>query len=263
MERQYNMGTLDADAPVTGKVNGRWNTVCPYYMKWSGMMQLTYRTKYQGMNVCDNMNTMADEWRVYSTFRRWCEEYMDRYNLESIAKLRLVHGLQVPGCMHHSPVTSDLVPLKVESMIRRRQRRPNTWALGASYRSTNIKPFTASKVPRNAENRHLTPRGASKAYHQCRASEVQGLANRITVDRWSSGLHRYHRHLLKTPDVSKELIYKEEIKDLTTVFRHIHNGDYGHSNIVADCLDTLESGQLSLYDIQTTDKTVVSFINVR
>ena len=121
-----NKGIKDTPEPIServywkegGKRRSKTLWVCPYYVRWTGMLERCYSERhhkvypsYVGCSVCE-------EWLMFSNFRSWCkdqEKVMGFCIKED--KLQIDKDIKVGGNKIYSPETCLLLPNKVNSFI--------------------------------------------------------------------------------------------------------------------------------------------------
>jgi hypothetical protein len=121
-----NKGIKDTVEPIAKKTywqeNGKRKSktlwLCPYYTRWTGMLERCYSEKhhkvypsYIGCSVCE-------EWLLFSNFRAWCidQEKITGFCIKE-DKLQLDKDIKVEGNKIYSPTTCILLPNKVNSFI--------------------------------------------------------------------------------------------------------------------------------------------------
>ena len=69
----FGVGLNDADYVVRPTVGGVQKAMCPYYRKWTNMLQRCYDTNYQKRQTTYTGCEVCDEWKTFSKFRAWME----------------------------------------------------------------------------------------------------------------------------------------------------------------------------------------------
>ena len=69
----YDVGINDADYVVKPRINGKMVT-CPFYRKWTDMLQRCYNPKFQAKCPTYVGCTVAEVWLTFSNFKAWMEK---------------------------------------------------------------------------------------------------------------------------------------------------------------------------------------------
>jgi len=101
----YGYGINDADYIVDQVVSGK-REVCPYYSRWTKMMERCYSGKRHEVKPSYRDCSVCDEWLYFSNFKKWmaCQDWEGK---------QLDKDILVPGNRIYSPdacifVTSEI-----------------------------------------------------------------------------------------------------------------------------------------------------------
>lgn len=117
----YGVGINDADYVIykcedfgrdsTGKRHRKVLWVCPFYIKWRGMLTRCYCPKtharqptYQGATVCD-------EWLTFSNFKNWMET-------QDWEGKQLDKDILIPGNKQYGPMACVFVSAQVNNFLK-------------------------------------------------------------------------------------------------------------------------------------------------
>lgn len=126
------VGMNDAGYLVQPKTEGR-QTVCPYYLKWSHMLDRCYvknkrNAAYQFCIVCD-------QWLYFSCFRKWMKKQDWQGN--ELDKDILGNGVL------YSPETCCFIPGWLNKAFCDQKKRRGKWPIGVSFNKP-LGKFTAN-----------------------------------------------------------------------------------------------------------------------
>jgi len=65
------MGVNDAKYMISTKGGYEKQKTCPYYKRWSGMLERCYSDKYHAKKPTYKDCTVSDEWLLFSNFKNW------------------------------------------------------------------------------------------------------------------------------------------------------------------------------------------------
>lgn len=130
----YGVGINDADYSVrktksytdeSGKRQFQVLWICPYYSKWSSMLNRCYSAKRQKKNPYYMGCSVCEEWLYFSNFRMWMEK--QNWEGNELDKDFLVQGNKV-----YSPETCLFIPQRLNVFFSK-GRKENNLFTGISY----------------------------------------------------------------------------------------------------------------------------------
>ena len=140
----YGVGVNDADYAVEARC-GAVRYRCPFYVKWSSMIQRCYSKIYKMKTSAYEGCTVCKEWLIFSNFKSWMEE--QDWQGKELDKDLLVVGNKV-----YSPETCAFVDLITNIFTTDSRARRGEWPIGASwckkdyvFTSRCSNPFTKKK----------------------------------------------------------------------------------------------------------------------
>lgn len=99
---------------------------CPYYVKWSGMLERCYSTKTQEIHPTYKGCTVCKEWLTFSNFRKW----MVTQDWEG---MQLDKDLLFKGNKVYSPETAVFVSNKINNFILTSGGARGNYLIGCSW----------------------------------------------------------------------------------------------------------------------------------
>ena len=121
----YGIGINDADYNIQSKISGK-NVRCPYYRKWTNMLNRCYSDKphdkyptYIGCTVCD-------EWLTFSNFKEWMIK-------QDWKGMHLDKDIKINGNKTYSPETCVFIPHEINSLMLDCAASRGALPLGVSY----------------------------------------------------------------------------------------------------------------------------------
>lgn len=69
----YGVGINDADYMTRQEINNK-QVICPFYVKWQGMMRRCYSVEYQKNRPTYIGCTVSKDWHLFSNFKSWMEK---------------------------------------------------------------------------------------------------------------------------------------------------------------------------------------------
>lgn len=113
----YGVGINDVDYPVTrtGSVGGKYTIVwkCPYYTKWSGIIERCYSKRMQEKHPTYKGCTMDSAWLLLSNFIKWVDSQPNRDWMNCEPDKDILFS----GNKHYGPETVVFIPHKLNSFI--------------------------------------------------------------------------------------------------------------------------------------------------
>lgn len=127
----YGVALNDADYAVKPVVNGK-QLPCPFYQAWKDMLRRCYDTNFQAKKPTYARCSVADEWLVFSNFKRWME--MQDWIGKHLDKDILVKGNKV-----YSPNTCVFIDEATNNFTTDRAADRGEFPIGVSFRKDNGK----------------------------------------------------------------------------------------------------------------------------
>ena len=129
----YGWGINDVNYSITKSetINGK-NTkvwVCPYYSKWSGMIERCFDIKYQEKKPTYRDCTICEEWKYLSNFIKWVDSQpnKDWVNCEPDKDILF------QGNKHYSPETVVFVSRQINNFLTDSGKIRGAHMIGVSY----------------------------------------------------------------------------------------------------------------------------------
>ena len=141
----YGWGVIDVEHNVTRTeiVNGKQKIVwrCPYYTKWSGILDRCLSVKHQETHPTYKGCTVAEEWKHLSDFIKWVDSQPNRDWQNS----ELDKDFLIQGNKHYSPETVVFVSKRVKLFLTNKRNFRGDYMIGVSYNPRNSKrnPYEA------------------------------------------------------------------------------------------------------------------------
>jgi hypothetical protein len=129
------VGVNDADYPINPRVNGK-HKMCPYYKKWSSMMQRCYSDRYQKRQQTYIGCTVAKEWHSFMNFKKWMEA-------QDWKNKQLDKDILCPGNKIYSPETCLFVPSAINKIFLDTAAKRGKYPMGV-YLNKPSKKYQAS-----------------------------------------------------------------------------------------------------------------------
>lgn len=165
------VGVNDSIHPVNTKLNGK-NVRCPFYEKWTGMLNRCYSSKFHKRNPTYIGCKVCDEWLTFSNFKRWMET--QEWNGKHLDK-----DILQQGCKIYSPSTCIFVTPFINSLLLTRDARRGFYPLGVVYQHERAK--FQSNIAINGKSKHLgffdTEKQAHKSWQHAKANHIEDVAN--------------------------------------------------------------------------------------
>lgn len=151
----YGVGVNDAEYPIDlrdvwyecGKKKQKVLWICPFYRKWTSMLERCYSEKcqqkyptYKGCSVCQ-------EWLTFSNFKAWMErqDWKDKH---------LDKDILFPGNKVYSPDTCVFVEQRVNKFLNEHNAARGEYMIGVDWYKPS-KKFRASCTNGSGKNKHL------------------------------------------------------------------------------------------------------------
>jgi len=174
------VGVNDADYVVLTIINGK-KIMCPFYLKWSDMLNRCYSDKCQEKFPTYVGCTVCDEWLIFSVFKRWMEK-------QKWQGMHLDKDLLVEGNKRYSPDTCVFVDRSTNTLLNDRAAARGHLPIGVAKNGKGYR-----SVCRNGGNKvHLrtypTEEQAHAVYVGYKTMVITAHANKLTDQRVKSAL---------------------------------------------------------------------------
>ena len=130
-----NWGINDSTEPVGSRSGGRFKIVCPFYIKWSSMINRVHNGEYKKNQPTYEGVEIYAEWKYFSNFKAWMET-------QDWENKHLDKDLLGDGKLY-SPDTCCFVPQSINNLLTTRDNHRGLFPLGV-YKSEGNKPFKAT-----------------------------------------------------------------------------------------------------------------------
>lgn len=186
MKLVYGVGINDSLEAVSSQKTG-WR--CPYYQKWSLMMQRGYSEKYKQKQPTYAFVTVHHEWHYFSEFKEWMRSQPHGEGLE------LDKDILSPGNLIYSSDKCALVPHYLNSVILDSSANRGGLPIGVSLVSCrgghglSAKPFQARVRDGSRKQIHIgvfeSAEKAHLAWRLAKAKQVDLARERYQVEPFS------------------------------------------------------------------------------
>tara|TARA_R110000787_G_scaffold90842_2_gene191620 strand:+ start:3040 stop:3690 length:651 start_codon:yes stop_codon:yes gene_type:complete len=143
----YGVGVSDVIPVGYYNEDGKWRSY-PWYIHWNGMLRRVYGDKaYLNRSPSYKYVTICAAWLLASNFKLWYDEYNVLMPKE-LGVVQLDKDLLVLGCKEYSPVTSRLVPRKLNNIFINTNNKVGELPVGVHYAPNHangvrrLKPYT-------------------------------------------------------------------------------------------------------------------------
>jgi len=154
----FGVGINDAEYIIYQTVDGK-KVPCPFYTKWSSILERCYSVKFQGRGHSYVGCTIVKEWLTFSVFKSWMEK--QDWKGKALDKDLLTQGNKVYG-----PETCIFVKSYINNLLISSNANRGKFPQGVSLNKANGK--YQSNVHVNGKQKHIgsfgTPEDASEAY---------------------------------------------------------------------------------------------------
>ena len=168
----YGVGYLGANTDVPTKVNGR---NCALYIKWTSMLKRCYSEKQQIKQPTYIGCTVSDEFKDYSKWREWYDNYQYKQEGWQLDKDLLVKGNKV-----YSRETCVLLPKEINLALTTSRKSRGEHLIGVSFHKQSNK-FLAGMF-RSGKYLYLglynTEIDAHLSYKEAKEAYIKEVANK-------------------------------------------------------------------------------------
>lgn len=177
------VGINDADYSVRKKAGEQ---SCPYYSAWKSMLNRCYNSKvHVGLPTYKGC-TVAEEWKVFTIFRKWMETQPWKGNF-------LDKDIRFPGNKIYSEETCCFIPHSVNTLISYHENERGKLPLGVFHAESKGK--YRAKCRLNGKTKWLgtfkTPEEAHQAYVVFKTKLIIEAANKQTNQGIKQGLLKH------------------------------------------------------------------------
>ena len=181
----FGVGINDANYITRIERNGK-SVSCPYYMVWKSMITRCHSERYQKKQPSYIDCSVSDEWKFFSTFRRWMKKQSWEGN-------DLDKDILEAGNKHYSSETCIFIPRSLNALLLKRESARGEWPIGVHLHKKGV--FRANCCD-SGKIKHLglfdTPEGAERAYREFKSNHVREIAKEYIGEvRLYDGLIRH------------------------------------------------------------------------
>lgn len=166
----YGVGINDANYMVCVNIDGK-KTKCPYYSRWSGMLERCYSKKYLAKKPTYIGCSVSNEWLTFSNFKKWME--LQDWKEKELDKDILIQGNKV-----YSSSTCVFVDMEINALLNTNKASRGKHKQGVIW-CEDIGKFR-SRVNNHGKKKHLgyfsSEDEASEAYITERLLYVKSVA---------------------------------------------------------------------------------------
>lgn len=181
----YGVGINDADYAVQkfeymGRLNGKklskriWT--CPYYSKWSGMLERGHSDKFKRKQPSYKDVTVCTEWHRFSNFKSW----MEKQDWEG---KELDKDILFPGNKVYSPATCVFVLRIINTFILESNSTRGEYMIGVQYHSSTGKLRAVCNNPITKKRESLGLFFCEQAAHNAWLSRKLELAKELAAEQ--------------------------------------------------------------------------------
>lgn len=185
MRLKVGVGINDADYLVSS----RKKTKCPFYVKWSSMLDRCYGGNKNIHNPTYKECTVCDEWLIFSNFKAWMET-------QDWEGKHLDKDLLFPGNKVYCPEGCCFLPEKINTFLKA-TRKDTKSSVGVYFEKSSGKfaasvsnPFTGKRIK---IGRYKTEKMASDAWRAKKCEFAVKFSEEITEVRISEALKNYFK----------------------------------------------------------------------
>ena len=169
----YGVGYLGGNLELKSTYNGK---KCNIYVQWKNMIERCYNERYHQRQPTYIGCYVSDEFKDYSKWREWYDNYPYKQDGWQIDKDLLIKGNKV-----YSEDYCVFLPKEINAVLTKRTALRGEYLIGVSWHNTN-KAFVA-KVNKNKGNPEWlgsfnTEIEAFNAYKQSKESYIKELADK-------------------------------------------------------------------------------------
>lgn len=187
----YGVGVNDSPEAVRIIRNGK-RVMCPYYQRWTNMLQRCYCRVYQKRNKAYKQHTVHPDWHKFSAFKSWMEQ-------QDWEGMHLDKDALDPHNTVYSPSTCIFIPSEINMLLTYKGSRKGKYPVGVSRVGTKDKYRAAISIGGQSIGLGTfgTPETAYEAYRDRKVEEIRRIATTISNTRLQRGLEKHCQFLLE------------------------------------------------------------------
>ena len=167
------VGYLGCNLELKTSYNGK---KCPIYYAWVRMFERCYSKKFHRINPTYIGCTVSDEFKDYSKWREWYDNYQYKYDGWHLDKDLLIKGNKV-----YSENTCVFLPHEINQILVKRTVSRGKYLIGVCWSKTN-KAFVAQVRKNKGKQEYLgffnTEIEAFNAYKQAKEAFIKEQADK-------------------------------------------------------------------------------------
>ena len=169
----YGVGYLGCNLELKASYNGK---KCPIYYAWVRMFERCYSKKFHRINPTYVGCTVSEEFKDYSKWREWYDNYQYKHDGWHLDKDLLIKANKV-----YSESTCVFIPREINQVLVKRTASRGKYLIGVTWCKTK-KAFKATVRKNKGNQEHLgyfkTELEAFNAYKQAKESYLKELADK-------------------------------------------------------------------------------------
>ena len=167
------VGYLGCNLELKASYNGK---KCPIYYAWVRMFERCYSKKFHRINPTYVGCTVSEEFKDYSKWREWYDNYQYKHDGWHLDKDLLFKGNKI-----YSESTCVFIPREINQVLVKREASRGKYLIGVTWCKTK-KAFKATVRRNKGKQEHLgyfkTEIEAHLAYKQAKESYLKELADK-------------------------------------------------------------------------------------
>lgn len=194
-DAEYTVKVYETVGHTNGKRNRKLVWMCPFYTRWTNMLQRCYSDSYQKKTPTYRGCSVCDEWKYFSKFKAWM--ITQDWEGNELDKDILVKGNKV-----YSPETCVFITRMVNSFVVERDASRGKYPIGVYWSKHHEKYLARCQNPFTNKYEYLGAFNDPQEAHKAWLIKKHELANLL------AGIQKDER-------VAKALINKYESYTLT------------------------------------------------
>ena len=172
----YGYGVNDGAPTVKSIVTGK-RIRCPFYRKWTGMLERCYSDKYHQKKPTYKDCYVDSKWLVFSVFKLWMQ------NQDWIGK-ELDKDILFQNNKVYSPCTCTFVSREVNLLLNKNKSIRGDYPIGVHFCKTSQSYIACVKIKGKSKyiGTYSTPSLAHEAYKSVKYKIIKSIASK-QVDR--------------------------------------------------------------------------------